>query len=232
MEWQFVGDDSWNFGVMVRGAVRNAVGQIYFDEALEGSDGGWAWMAFRGNQPTAWGVSCYRWDAMAKVEEALGVPMPEQDAATGGPGSLTDAELDELTRKAKYDGYLMEWECDRLTAEIRRLRAQVAGHAKRAEKSTESNDSVETMALEERVKAVIRKRAADVGWEGEPDESLCPYLTDGMVDAIRQAVAEEREACAEIVANVQPVKYVHEGQSYYLADATLDRAAAAIRARQ
>jgi hypothetical protein len=84
---------------------------------------------------------CQQWaEAQAKSQTGDG-PMPEQDAATVVSGSLTDAE-----------------EVGRLYAEFRRLRAQIAGHAeriaaqsellsKRAEKSTESYDSVDTPAV-------------------------------------------------------------------------------------
>lgn len=61
------------------------------------------------------------------------------------------------------------------------------------------------MTPKERVHAAIRKTSVRVGvpeWASEPDDSHDPVLLEEMAAAIEQAVAEEREACADVAERV------------------------------
>lgn len=68
MDWQHLGDDSWVFGVKIRGLVRHYRGKVYFDEDCDNPQGGWHWMA--GSRR---GLALSLPIAVAKVEQALGV---------------------------------------------------------------------------------------------------------------------------------------------------------------
>jgi hypothetical protein len=63
LTWQHVGDDSWLFGRMVRGLVRDPVAEAYYDE-----DHGWVWF-LHGCQTR--GLSSSLQQAIKSVEEIL-----------------------------------------------------------------------------------------------------------------------------------------------------------------
>lgn len=48
MEWQYIGDDTWNFGPKVRGLVRK-VADVYFTEGVGEKDYGWRWQTYVGD---------------------------------------------------------------------------------------------------------------------------------------------------------------------------------------
>lgn len=48
MEWQYIGDDTWNFGPKVRGLVRK-VADVYFTEGVGEKDYGWRWWTYVGD---------------------------------------------------------------------------------------------------------------------------------------------------------------------------------------
>lgn len=49
MEWQYIGDDTWNFGPKVRGLVRK-VADVYFTEGVGEKDYGWRWQTYMGDR--------------------------------------------------------------------------------------------------------------------------------------------------------------------------------------
>lgn len=69
LEWQLVDPetDGWEFGKKVRGVVRGAMGEIYYDPDRPACR--WIWMT-HGENGTR-GESPYRWMAMDEVEEAV-----------------------------------------------------------------------------------------------------------------------------------------------------------------
>jgi hypothetical protein len=69
MEWQYIGDDTWNFGPKVRGLVRK-VADIYFDEDKNPS---WQWLIYSvGEDPFITRGACNVFEsAVDQVEECL-----------------------------------------------------------------------------------------------------------------------------------------------------------------
>lgn len=80
--WQRVSShDDWEFGEVVRGMIREPVGELYFDEEL--APVGWVWMVMvPGND--ARGRAHSRQEAARCVEEALGIIwVPSREAMSG-----------------------------------------------------------------------------------------------------------------------------------------------------
>jgi hypothetical protein len=71
MEWQYVGDNQWDFGIKIRGAVREKAADVFFDEAYSGPDGGWVWIVYTPNLTR--GRAAKRHWAMAEAEKVLGI---------------------------------------------------------------------------------------------------------------------------------------------------------------
>ena len=72
MEWQFIGEDTWIFGLKVRGIVRQKFAEVYFNEGYEGREGGWRWRAFNSVPPQS-GYEINRSAAIIAAEKALGL---------------------------------------------------------------------------------------------------------------------------------------------------------------
>ena len=73
-EWQFMGNDTWAFGVKVRGVVRDRLAEIYFDESHHGREGGWRWTVRQvRNGRSAGGYTGTLSMALDLAEAALGV---------------------------------------------------------------------------------------------------------------------------------------------------------------
>lgn len=68
MEWQYIGDDTWNFGPKVRGLVRK-VADIYFTEGVGETDYGWRWQTYVGDR--AGGLEHTFEDAVVCVEAQI-----------------------------------------------------------------------------------------------------------------------------------------------------------------
>lgn len=65
MEWQYIGDDTWNFGPKVRGLVRK-VADIYFDEDKAMS---WRWITYVGDRPNGY---CHTFEhAVERIEDCI-----------------------------------------------------------------------------------------------------------------------------------------------------------------
>lgn len=79
-QWQFIGDDSWNYGPLVRGVVRPVEAAVYFDEDSDSRDGGWVWFVL-GALPITPPIPHYARGhagslqaAVAAAEAAMGIP--------------------------------------------------------------------------------------------------------------------------------------------------------------
>lgn len=70
MEWQQQDDDSWNFGVNVRGIVRDIIAYVYFDEDEDSVKGGWRWGDLRNGRC---GLVSSRISAINAAEKSLGI---------------------------------------------------------------------------------------------------------------------------------------------------------------
>jgi hypothetical protein len=74
LTWQCVGDDEWEFGQVVRGMIREPLGEVYFDEE---KDPGWVWFTLLPHPAESPRGRAYsRQQAAREVEQALGVSGP------------------------------------------------------------------------------------------------------------------------------------------------------------
>jgi hypothetical protein len=64
--WQLHGPDEWNFGVMVRGVVRNWAAYVYWDE-----EKGWRWNVL--SSQTGGGYAASLMAAIDRCEQELGL---------------------------------------------------------------------------------------------------------------------------------------------------------------
>ena len=77
--WQYVGNDSWDFGIPVRGIIRDIIATVYFDGDR---NPGWIWAAnIEPNQldRRTKGQCNYLREAVASAEEALGIKPQGQE---------------------------------------------------------------------------------------------------------------------------------------------------------
>jgi hypothetical protein len=70
--WQMVGEDSWEFGEVVRGMIRAPKGFVYFYQGEDEPLGSWKWCIYGGKGGTA----PNRRAAAGEVERALGIVTP------------------------------------------------------------------------------------------------------------------------------------------------------------
>ncbi len=81
-EWQYQGDNTWVYGVKVRGIIRKKDADIYFDEGIEkpGYDGGpsswteygWRWLVYKDGWINR-GISINLQAAIEICEKEMGV---------------------------------------------------------------------------------------------------------------------------------------------------------------
>ena len=65
LEWQYIGEDTWNFGPKIRGLVHK-VADIYFDED---KDQGWRWQTYVGDR--VGGYCNYFEQAVKEIEDRI-----------------------------------------------------------------------------------------------------------------------------------------------------------------
>lgn len=102
-EWQLTGDDEWVFGEKVRGMVRQAVAEIYFDEDLDGSPGGWIWFTREHGR----GRAVSRPQAVYAVEAALGLGQPSPPP--GVPIRMTEEQQQRAVELIRWLARPANW---------------------------------------------------------------------------------------------------------------------------
>lgn len=71
-EWQYIGDETWIYGVRVRGIVRKRLAEVYWTEGLGERDYGWKWLVYSANLSVVRGNADRLEEAIEAAEKALG----------------------------------------------------------------------------------------------------------------------------------------------------------------
>lgn len=71
-EWQLVFDDTWIFGLKIRGIVRQRLAEVWFDPDCLSREGGWHWLAYNTTPPRR-GIAANRSLAIWEAEKRLGI---------------------------------------------------------------------------------------------------------------------------------------------------------------